>query len=320
MNNKTLIIDGDIVAFRCAAGNEVRSILVTHKQSFNQTRYKHRTEFRAALSADDKESDYDVVDVQTTEDVKFALHAVNTTIQSFKNICGTDSIEVYISGKNNFRDVLPLPTKYKSGRSDIKPLQLKACREHLVNKYGAIACHGREADDLLAQRAYEGIRDGVVNIAVSIDKDNAGCEGWLYNWLKMSKPELTQGLGSLELNDKNALSGKGRKWWYAQIVKGDATDGFKPSQIANKKFGDVSCFKLLAGCKTDKECMQAVYNQYKSWYPERIVYTDWTEKTQDMSIFEFMDMYIACVHMRRWDNDVVSSQALLDKLGIAYDN
>jgi hypothetical protein len=291
-----------------------------HKQSKKQTFYKHRTEFRASLAPNEQESDYDVVDVQTAEDLKFALHGINTTIQAFKNTCGTDKIEVYISGKDNFRDLLPLPSKYKGTRPSIKPLHLKACREHLVIKYGAIACHGREADDLLAQRAYEGLQQGVVNIAVSIDKDNAGCAGWLYNWLKMDKPQLINGLGKIDLNEKKELHGYGRLWMYAQWVKGDATDCFKPSEIAGSKFGDVACFKLLAHCTTDKECMQALYGQYKQWYPKQVVYTDWTGKEQSKDVFEIMDMYAACVHMRRWENDVIDVKQLLNKLGIDYDN
>ena len=113
------------------------------------------------------------------------------------------------------------------------------------------------------------------------------------------------------------LRGYGRLWLFSQWVKGDVVDCFKPCEVAGKKFGDVGCYNLLAHCKTDKEAVQAVYNQYKAWYGvEPIKYTAWDGSEQEKTLIEFMDMYAACCHMLRFEGDVFDTKKLLDKLEI----
>lgn len=320
MGKTTLIIDGDILSFRCAAANETRSILTTHKGTGQTTKYAHRTSFRECIKGLFEEDEFEIEDVQECEDIKNAYHAINTSVNAWMKSCSAEEVEVYISGKSNFRDRLPLPSKYKGTRSSIKPLQLKECRDYLVTKYKAISAVDEEADDCLSKRAYEGFKEGTKNIVISADKDSYGVESWLYNWTKMSEPMLIKGLGEVELDEKRVLRGFGRKWFYAQWVLGDKVDEFKPCELANKKFGDVSCFKLLADCKSDKECVEAVYNQYKTWYPVPITYLSWDGVEHTKTDIKLMDMYAACAHMRRWDGDVFSTEKLLTNLGINYGN
>jgi len=320
MTKRIALLDGDVIAYRAAAANETRSIKVTHKITGQVTEHAHRTAFKEHIKGFFEADEFDVEDVQTAMPVEFALNGVKATIESLCKSCDADEYEVYLSGKTNFRDDLPLPTKYKSNRTDnIRPLQLKDCREYLEKHHEAIRVEACEADDALAQRAYEGFKQGTVNIVCTIDKDAYGVESWLYNWTKMEKPVLVKGLGSIELDEKKCLRGIGRKWYYAQWCKGDMVDCFKPSELSGKKFGDVACYKLLAGCKTDKECVQAVYDQYKAWYPSAITYTAWdgTEHTKDA--IELMDLYAACAHMRRFPTDVFDTRKLLTKLGINYE-
>jgi hypothetical protein len=312
-----LIIDGDILSFRCAAANETRSIRVTHKVTGQQTEHAHRTAFREHIRGSFEESEFDIEDVQTCEDLSHAYHAINTCIEAWMKKCEADSYEIYISGEGNFRDELPLPSRYKGTREgNIRPVQLKECREYLVKRHGAIPVDGMEADDRLAHRAYEGFKQGTKNIVISLDKDSYGVDSWLYNWTKMDKPERIKGFGEIELDEDKKLRGKGRKWFYAQWVMGDPVDAFKPSEIAKKKFGDVACCNLLKDCNDDKSAVQAVYNQYKKWYPQPVTYTAWdgTEHTKD--VVEIMDMYAACAHMKRFDNDVFDTRKLLTKLEI----
>ena len=316
---RIVCIDGDIVAYRCAAANESRSIKVTHKVTNQTTDHAHRTAFKEHIKGLFSADEFDIEDVQKAGDIEFALNAMKTTINALCNSCEADEYEIYLSGKTNFRDNLPLPSKYKSNRAEtIRPLQLKECREYLTDHHNAYLSDGQEADDDLAQRAYEGPKQGTVNIVATQDKDANGCEGWLYNWAKMDKPILIKGLGEIHLDDKKELRGVGRLWFYAQWIKGDAVDCFKPCEISGKKFGDVGCFKLLGHCKTDKECVEAVYKQYLTWYPGVVEYNDWTGKAQVTDAIGLMDMYAACCHMRRFPGDVFDTKALLTKLQIAF--
>lgn len=319
MTKTVLVIDGDIVAYRCAAANETRSIKAVHKITGQEVTAPHRTGFKEQVKGSFETTEFEIEDVQTPQDIKFAYHGMKTTIESLCKTSDADEYEIYISGDGNFRLDLPLPDQYKSNREDgIRPLQLKQCKNWLIKNHGAERVNGMEADDMLARRCYEGVQQGIKVIQATIDKDAMSNVGWVYNWTKMTEPLEVKGLGELKLNEKKELSGVSRKWFYAQWVKGDATDGFKPCQLAGAKFGDVGCFNLLNDCKTDKECVEAVFNQYKKWYPKPVTYTAWDGKEYTKDVIEIMDMYAACAHMKRYDDDVFSTASLLDALGIEH--
>lgn len=324
MTSETILItDGDVLAFRCASAVETRSIRVTHKITGKKSSHAHRTAFKEHIKGNFELEEFELEDVQTCEDVSHAFKAINTCMDAWMKSCNADSYEVYISGSDNFRDSLPLPTKYKSNRSGtLKPLLLKQCRDYLVRKYGAIVINGSEVDDMLAQRCYEGIKQGIKTVAVTNDGDQNGCQGFYYNWTKMREPFLVKGLGEIHLTpDRKDFDGHGRKFFYAQWVFGDwNVDRFKPAELSGKKFGVVAMYNLLKDCDTDKSCVEAVYKQYKLWYPDVVTYTDWTGKEQTTDAIGLMDMYAACAHMRRFDGDVFDTKKLLKKLEIDYEN
>lgn len=315
------VIDCDIIAFRCAAANESRSIKATHNTTGQVSEHPHRTGFKEHIKGLFESSEFTIEDLQHPGDIKFAFHAINTTINALKESCKADDVELFISGTDNFRDFLPLPSKYKGDRrGKIKPVQLKECREYLINKKGAVVVNGNETDDRLAQRCYEGVKEKAITIACTIDGDQQGVDGWMYNWIKMSEPKLVKGFGYVELiKDNKDFDGYGRKFFYAQWVLGDSTDCFKPSEISGKKFGVVAMYKLLDECKTDKECVEAIYKQYKTWYPSVVEYTDWTGVIQKTDAIGLMDLYASCCHMQRFKNDYICTKTLLTKLGINYE-
>ena len=312
------ILDCDIIAYRCSAANETRSIKATHKTTGQEIICPHRTALKEQIRDVFTIDEFNVEDVQTAEKISHAFHAMNTTIEALQASCKADTIELYISGKDNFRDSLELPSAYKGKRTGIKPLQLSECREYLVNKRGAIVVNGREVDDILAQRCYEGLQQGIKTVACTIDGDQQGVAGWYYNWTKMREPFLVKGFGEISLiKDNRDFDGHGRKFFYAQWVLGDSVDCFKPCEISGKKFGVVAMYNLLKDCNTDKECVQAIYNQYRKWYPEPITaYIDWQGIERNKTVVEIMDMYAACAHMKRFEDDVFDTQKLLDKLKI----
>jgi len=314
------VIDCDLVAFRCSAANESRSIKVTHKVTQQVTEHTHRTALKEHIKGVFDISEFEIEDQQHPEDISHAFHAMNTTIEALAKSCDADNVELYISGKDNFRDSLPLPSRYKGTRSgSIKPAQLKECRDYLINKKGAVVVDGQEVDDTLAQRCYEGLKEGVATIACTIDGDQNGVAGYMYNWNKMREPKLVQGLGYIGLiKDNKDFDGYGRKFFFAQWVLGDSTDCFKPCEIAGKKFGVVAMYKLLGECKTDKECVEAVYKQYKTWYPSPVTYTAWDGVEHTKDAIALMDLYAACCHMRRFEGDVFDTKKLLDRLAIQH--
>lgn len=312
------VIDGDIVAYRCAAANETRSIKATHKITGQEIICPHRTAFKEQIKGVFEIEEFTIEDVQESGNIILAKKAIDAVINSLKRACNADEVEVYLSGVDNFRDGLPLPSKYKGTRSSIKPLQLKHCRSYLEREIGATVINGREVDDMLAQRCYEGLQQKIKTIACTLDGDQNGVSGWMYNWNKHKEPALIKGLGNIYLvNGNKDFDGQGRKFFYAQWVLGDVVDAFKPCEISGKKFGVMGMYNLLSKCTTDKECVEAIYKQYKSWYPQEFIeYTDFNGVQQKKTLIELMNMYAACAHMRRFEDDVFDTAKLLTTLGI----
>ena len=320
MTKTIAIIDGDILCYRAAAANETRSIKATHKTDGHEILCPHRTAFKEQIKGLFEPEEFDIIDVQTPDHISHAIQSMKTRIQILKEACKADEVEIYLGGKNNFRDSLPLPTQYKFGRDQtLRPLQLKECKQYLIKHQGAILVDGREADDMLAQRCTEGLKQGIKTIACTLDGDQNGVNGWMYNWNKHSEPFLVQGFGEITLNDKrNDFDGYGRKFFYAQWVYGDwGTDKFKPVDLAGKSFGVVAMYNLLKDCHNDRDAVQAVYNQYKAWYGnDSIKYTAWDSTEQEKTLFEFMNLYADCAHMLRWEGDRFNTEALVKKLDI----
>jgi hypothetical protein len=315
------VIDGDEIAFVIAAACEERSIEVTNSLSEEKGNFKNRTQLKKFLQGlEVPEDHFKVDDIQTPDELANALHSVKVTMDSIKQACKADKIEVYISGKDNFRDKLPLPKQYKGNRKDtLKPVLLPDIRAYLVKKYNAKIVDGVEVDDKCCYRMWDGYKANQKIIGVTTDKDACGNMGWLYNRDKMTEPEFIDGLGELHIDSKGKIRGKGRKWGYLQWLIGDSTDHYNPCDICGVRYGEKSAYKLLEPLTTDKECIQAVYNQYKEWYPEKIIsYTDWEGNTQQKSLIEIMQMYMDCYRMRRFENDVVNVEDVLIKMEIIF--
>lgn len=313
------VIDGDEIAFIVASACEKRTIKVSNALSETSSAFKTRTEFKSFLKGlEIPEELFTIEDVQVADDLPNALHTVKVILDNIKEACQADKVEIYLSGKDNFRDEIPLPSQYKSNRKDtIKPILLKDIRAYLVRK-GAKTVNGEEVDDVVAHRMYDGWKTKQKIIGVTADKDACGSAGWLYNRDKMEAPEFIDGkdVGQLHIDAKNKVRGTGRKWGYLQWLIGDSTDGYNPCEICKIKYGEKSAFKLLEPLKTDKECIQAIYDQYKVWYPAEVKYTAWNGVEVVTDAVGIMQMYMDCYRMRRWRDDKVFVKDILKKLEI----
>ena len=154
MTKKTIVIDGDILAYKCAVSAE----------------YDCKWEDDLwTLHADENQGKYLVL--SEIEDLK----------EKFK----ANKVIVALTDKNNFRkDVLPT---YKDNRKQKrKPLILKALREYLVKEWNAIILPNLEADDVMGIIATKP-RKNEKMILCSIDKDLRQIPGTLYDGETMVK-------------------------------------------------------------------------------------------------------------------------------------
>lgn len=315
-----VVIDGDILAYRASAANEKRFVRCVHKETAEEVEHDTLTKFREW--AGDTKDEYEVTPGQRPGPLENAFHILNHMIQNITKACGASSYHIVVSGDNNFRLDLPLPTRYKDSRKEnVKPVQLADCKNYLINSHAAEVSDGVEADDVLVAYMVAG------STQASIDKDANHGPGWLYNWDNMEAPEFIGGFGELILIEKvkangtkdKSIKGKGRVWLYYQMIFGDPVDAYKPCELAKVKFGEIGAYELLRNCKTDKEALEALARQYKIWYPDPVTYRDWNGVLHTKNWIEIWQMYAHAAFMRRWDGDEFNVRKVLDKMGIEYE-
>lgn len=308
MKKTTLLVDGDILAYRASAAAEKKSVKVIHKSGQHKV-FKNRTEFKKFLeSREQKERivEYTFEDVVEPESVELALNTIKGMLSKLDSITFADKREVYISGKDNFRTNLLLPTKYKAGRDDtVRPVHLDAAKEYLLDHQSAIRAVKIEADDILSVRAYEEIEKGNIAIIASNDKDTYQAEGvFMFDFTK-ENPVLFEIPTVGELRKvKTQVKGEGLKFLAFQLLAGDTADDYCPYYLAKKNsgvvYGAASAYKDIADLDFQDEILNKVIERYKSWYPEPFDYIAWNGTEVKSATWESMlDLYFKCAWMKR---------------------
>jgi DNA polymerase-1 len=146
----TILLDGDIFAYKHAAGSEVAT-------DWGDDIWTLWTDMHQAIA-------------QLEADLRFLV----TTLKA-------DAIEVALTGKENFRREVD-PTYKFSRTHSRKPMGLPPLRKHLVEHWSAVIREPLEADDLLGIWATrKTFRAGTRKIIVSTDKDMLTIPCLLYN-------------------------------------------------------------------------------------------------------------------------------------------
>lgn len=169
-----------------------------------------------------------------------------------------DEYTLFVSGGRNFRyDIDP---NYKAQRG-ADPEHREACRQHLINEWGAVETQGYEADDAVGcEQDPEGS-----TVICGIDKDLLMIPGKHYQWPiwrqgKIVRPEQTHFI----------TYEQGLKTFFTQVLTGDPNDNigtyFDPASKTWKKekylLSQKKAEKLLEGCKGEEEMYKIVYDFY----------------------------------------------------------
>ena len=174
------------------------------------------------------------------EDAKEKVDGLMDDI-SFDTTSRGEAMEVYLTGKGNFRyDISPT---YKANRKDTpRPEHLTDLRSYLVDEYDAVVSQGQEADDLIAIRATELAYDCTI---VSPDKDFKQIPCRHYN---PSKAEWSV-VGEFE-----AL-----QFFYSQILTGDRADNVEGIY----GIGPIKSKRILSDATTEEELYAKVLEAYE---------------------------------------------------------
>ena len=319
-----LLVDGDTLCFRSAAAAESRSVDVIHKPSGRSRIFTTRTAFKDYLKGRDfeyKSEDYEFVDIQSEEDISHPLHSIKVQLKKMQEVTQADQIRIFIGGKGNFREELPLPTKYKSSRDGlIRPIHLSECKEFTVRNLGAEVIDSCEADDALVYVGYRYLQQGYKVILATIDKDSHAYSGLhIYDFTKEDSevwevPEL----GDLWLDQKGKVRGNGFKWYCHQMLLGDSTDDYKPVEILKLKFGEKSSYKLLQNAESKKQSWEVVVRQYNEWFKDSPEYMDWRGDKQTATPEFMLQLYHRCCAMMRTPTDSLDIHEFCKHTGLDY--
>ena len=324
MSKVIALIDLDTPVYKAAAAVEERGIIVTHSPTGVQKSFSTRTEFKDLLKSKDKIdklSEYEIEDTQEAEPVEHAFHILNNHIKFILDSFWCDEVVYMISGKTNFRSDLPLPTKYKSNRVGLKPLLLKQVQTYAWKKYKAIVSDGDECDDMQIYMGYEILKRGDIPVVCSIDKDSKAYSGLsLFN---PDKPELgvqvIPELGNIWVDESDEVRAMGMMQYGLQQLIGDTIDGFKPTELCNKRFGAKSALKILKDCKTEKEVLEVIVSKYKEWYPESFEYTAWNGAKIESDWKHMLNLYHACCRMKETKDDPLIAYDFYKRYGVTLE-
>lgn len=281
--------------------------------------------------------DFEIIEVQTPEPVENCLHTVKTKIISSLEHIGFENYIGVLGGDNNFRLALPAPEQYKSNREGtLRPVHLKATHEYVIAHHNASVIHNIEADDYLAILGYEGYihykNTGKFNyIVASFDKDQRGTPSLIFNTLRAKDDNkrgywvhpipmlIDDSMGEIWM-EKGKVCGWGQKFLGYQMLMGDTTDTIKPYQNFGIKFGDLSAFKVISPCTTEKEMWIAIMNQYKTWFPpadghKGVRFTSWDGREIDFTAGQWASVIYQMVYMKRSMDDRSSLAEKLRSVG-----
>lgn len=233
---------------------------------------------------------------------------------------GCDAAIPYLTkSETNFRVGLAFSKKYKGQRKE-KPFFFAELKQFFMDELGGVLSETDEADDLISIEAWrrnqQFVDAGVVLgsgshkelcdfVIVSIDKDSRITPGAHYDpdtrrhtfgdYLGWFEPEWKPD-GKLK-----KLRGCGQKFFYSQLIAGDATDNYPG--IPRK--GIVLAYELLEGCKSEKELFEAVLGAYKDKYgtgptPQ----PNYRGGTRSLRAIDLMHEQGRLAHMSRYPGDI----------------
>lgn len=276
-------------------------------------------------------------------EISYAIAGLKRKIQRVQEYLGIEDTIFMIGGGDNHRHELLLPANpnnpdnpeegcYKGQREE-KPVLLDEVRDYAVKVLGAkdYSGSGVEADDVLnfyanlSHKAYK--KTGKHRyIIIAMDKDTLSFNGLIFNYYRAPKSSvwkhphcyLVDGLGQVDLVD-GKVKGKGLYHLAIQLLTQDTADNYYATRHAKIRFGDKDVYKLLSACTTPKEVIQAVYDQYQTWFPEGTKFTAWTGEEVEMTALEWLETIFSCAYMLKSWKDETTFKTYMDAVGVEYE-
>lgn len=333
-----VVIDADWCIYGAGFSGEKRSIKAIEKQSGNEYDLPNRTALWGRKKSKDGGyleelnksrdtpltwEDFDIIDIQTPEPIENILYTAKRMIEGVSQSTGVEKRQLFVGEGKSFRHERSTILEYKGNREGtLLPIYKDEIKDYLIKYQGAQVVRDLEVDDVVI---IEGQQQRT--LVSSVDKDSTGFPIFLFN---PNHPDWgitdCRGLGDLwwDTSGKTKiLRGKGRKFFYKQLLTGDMTDNYKPNAASDVEYGDVSAFQALNECMTDLECFKAIKEAYQKMYPQMVRVHGWraelaqgTEHILEVDWKYALNEIWDLARMRRTYDDVVTAQEVFTKHGL----
>lgn len=337
-----LCFDYDPVLFAAACVGEKRSIKVVHRQSGDEyefdTRtqwyghYKHKAGGYLAEYNEGKDSprlpdEFDIVDVQTPGTLENATFIMNNMLKGYCERLGSKKYYGYSGTGKVFRHDLATILEYKGQRAGLlRPVHLSDLKEYLVQKHDCTIVENIECDDACSSDSFAAYQkwkktksDADKLILVMAEKDYLQCAGHLYNTSNGGDVCSYEGFGWLEINEKNAVKGRGRMWHYQQCMANDTADNYAANSASDMKWAEKSAYNLLKDAKDDKQAFEALVKGYKTLYPSTKVVKGWRGDDIEIDwLYMLSENFNLAKLLRTRDEKPTDVLAVLKKLNIEH--
>lgn len=238
--DNTVLIDGDIIVYRCGFAAEKAQYHLWDKNGVFLGTFQYKREMNEFVKS--LEEGWTFEKEIKVDNLANTLHSVKITVDSIIERCQAGYVRVFLTGSGNFREKVATTQTYKGTRPDAKPKWYDEIKRYLRSGYGAVTAEGIEADDLMGIEARKNTEK---NVIASLDKDLDVVPGWHYNWVK---DELYW------VDEISAL----RNFW-SQMITGDTIDNIAGIRGKGEKYAE----KLLGEVDDPKKMEQLVYQEYQ---------------------------------------------------------
>lgn len=181
---------------------------------------------------------------------------------------------------DNFRFEVAKEKEYKAGRASTKPFHFNNIFLYTLSNYPTVVDEtGLEADDAMCIEQYSRVKEKEYDtIICSRDKDVRQCPGWHYSWECGKQPSIgpmkVDLLGFLEEKENKQIWGAGEKFFYYQLLTGDAVDNVGGVKGRGPRFA----YNLLKDATTVRQTYELVAEVYvKTWGD------DWKKKFREQA-------------------------------------
>lgn len=251
------LIDGDIPLYRVGfvcEHTDYDVYLEGEEEAGRLASFPNKTELNKWLK--DNEGDYTITTNTWTDELSHAFHSVKLMIQNILEQTNASSYIIYLTGSNNFRNVV-LPS-YKAGRKP-RPILYQDIKDYIIANYNTVVTDGIEADDALGieqtateYAAAQQVLGGHLchkSVICTIDKDLLMIPGRHYNFVTDVHQEVSEEQGSYTFD--------------CQLLTGDNVDNI----CGIKGLGPKTAEKLLSG-KNPTERREIICNEYLKYWGE----------------------------------------------------